>query len=94
MFISDHIPMEKMADIKCTITSEPEEGTRVVLKQATGRGPYFMGDGDVRFHCGNCDFILAKNVSKEQIKHQFYTLERLGMVLQCPSCKEFNELIE
>lgn len=94
MFISDNSQLEKMADIKCVITSEPKEGTRVVLRQTMGRGPYFMGDGDVRFHCGNCDFILAKNVSEEQIKHQFYTIDGLGMVLQCPSCKGFNELIK
>jgi hypothetical protein len=82
-----------MADIKCTITSEPREGTRVVLRQTRGRGAYFMGDGDVRFYCGNCDFILAKNVSEEQIKHQFHTLDGLGIILQCPRCKEFNEMI-
>jgi hypothetical protein len=76
MFISDNSQVEKMADIKCVITSEPKEGTRVVLRQTMGRGPYFMGDGDVRFHCGNCDFILAKNVSEEQIKLKFYTLSQ------------------
>jgi uncharacterized Fe-S cluster-containing MiaB family protein len=73
-----------MVDIKCMITSEPQEGTRVVLKQTSGKGSYFMGDGDVCFLCGNCNSILAKNVSEEQIRHQFHTLDGLGLVLQCP----------
>jgi hypothetical protein len=81
-----------MTEIKCTIISEPEEGTRVVLKQTLGNGAYFMGDGDVRYLCGNCNFMLAKNVSKEQIQHQFHTPNGLGLVLQCPRCMEFNEL--
>ena len=81
-----------MTDIKCVITSEPQESTRIVLKQSSSRGPYFMGDGDVRILCGNCDFILAKNVSEEQIRHQILTPGGLGLVLQCPRCKEFNEL--
>jgi len=51
-----------------------------------------MGDGDVHFLCGNCNFILAKSVSEEQIQHQFHTPDELGLVLQCPRCKEFNEL--
>ncbi len=80
-----------MVDIKCMITSEPQEGTRVVLKQTSGKGTYFMGDGDVCFFCGN--FILAKNVSEEQIQHRFHTPDGLGLVLQCPYCEIFNELI-
>lgn len=82
-----------MADMKCMITPEPQEGTRVVLKQTSGKGTYFMGDGEVSFLCGNCNFILAKNVSEEQIQHQFHTPDGLGFVLQCPYCKKFNELI-
>ena len=82
-----------MVDIKCMITSQPQEGTRVVLKQTSGKGTYFMGDGDVCFLCGNCNFILAKNVSEEQIQHQFHTPDGLGLVLQCPYCEKFNELI-
>jgi phage FluMu protein Com len=81
-----------MTDIKCEITSEPQEATRIVLKQSSSRGPYFMGDGDVCILCANCDFILAKNVSEEQIQHQIHTPDRSGLVLQCPRCKEFNEL--
>jgi len=82
-----------MVDIKCTVTSEPQEGTRVVLKQTSGKGSYFMGDGDVCFLCGNCNSILAKNVSEEQIQHQFHTPDGLGLVLRCPYCEKFNELI-
>ncbi|MDQ6863781.1 MAG: hypothetical protein M3044_08140 [Thermoproteota archaeon] len=69
-----------MVDIKCMITSQPQEGTRVVFKQTSGKGTNFMGDGDVCFLCGNCNFILAKNVSEEQIQHQFHTPDGLGLV--------------
>ena len=88
MFISDYRQRRKVTEIKCMRTSEPKDGTRVVLKQTLGKGTYFMGDG----LCGNCNFILAKNVSEEQIQHQFHTPDELGLVLQCPRCKEFNEL--
>lgn len=92
VFISAYCKRSKMTEIKCMIISEPKEGTRVVLKQTLGKGTYFMGDGDVHFLCGKCNFILAKNVSEEQIQHQFHTPDELGFVLQCPRCKEFNEL--
>ena len=94
MFISDYRQRRKVTEIKCMITSEPKDGTRVVLKQTLGKGTYFLGDGDVHFLCGNCNFILAKNVSEEQIQHQFRTPDGLGLVLQCPFCKKFNELIQ
>jgi len=87
----DPLSFKKMVDRRCMITSEPEEGSRVVFKQTSTKGPYFMGDGDISFLCGNCDFVLARNVTEEQIQHQFHTPDGLGLVLQCPECNGFNE---
>ena len=42
------------------ITSEPQEGTRVVLKQTLGKGTYFMGDGDACFFVVTVILYLLK----------------------------------
>jgi len=61
---------------------------REAVPTSVHEGPYFIGDGDICFLCGNCDFVLARNVG-EQIRSINFT-DGLGLVLQCPGVR-FNE---
>ena len=62
-----------MTDIRCTIIPEPHRDRKVVFRQSTLKTPYIDGDDyeDVQsikimsYLCGNCDFILAKNIHSE-----------------------------
>jgi hypothetical protein len=77
-----------MAEITCRVIPEPNliEG-RVVLKQEpTKKSPYFDDNCPGSHHCGNCNFVLAKNVGKDWIQCKIHTEGELGLVLVCPEC--------
>jgi phage FluMu protein Com len=78
-----------MVDIKCRIIEKP---TRPVINQTTTKVAYFNGNGPDSYLCGNCNFILAKNVTLDQIQMKFRTPDGLGLVVTCPECKSYNEL--
>ena len=89
-----------MTDIKCKIIPEPHHDRKAVFRQSSLKTPYINGDDyeevestKMSYLCGNCDFILAKNIHSDQIAQLLSTNSKgLDIVLQCPGCKEFNEL--
>ena len=81
-----------MHGIKCRVIPKPVEGTRPVLTQSSTKVAYFNGGGFDSYLCGNCNFMLAKNVTIDEIQGKFRTQNGLGLVLQCPQCKSYNEL--
>ncbi|TVP40148.1 hypothetical protein NARC_90054 [Candidatus Nitrosocosmicus arcticus] len=89
-----------MTGIKCKIISEPHQDRKAVFRQSSIKTPYIDGDDyenvqsiKMSYLCGNCDFILAKNIHSDQIAQLLSTNSKgLDIVLQCPECKEFNEL--
>jgi hypothetical protein len=89
-----------MTDIRCKIIPEPHRDRKAVFRQSTLKTPYIDGDDyedvqsiKVSYICGNCNFILAKNIHSDQIVQLLSTNSKgLDIVLQCPECKKFNEL--
>ena len=88
-----------MTDIRCKIIAEPHDH-KAVFRQTSVKSPYFDGDdyedvpsSKVSYLCGECDFILAKNIHSDQIV-QLLKADQIGLsiVLQCPRCEKFNEL--
>ncbi len=71
-----------MVDIKCTVLPKPHPSSAVLDSRAT-IVPYFNGTGPDSYFCGNCNFLVAKNITKGQIQN---------LVVTCPQCKSFNEL--
>lgn len=90
-----------MTDIKCKVIPEPLHDHKTVFRQSSTESPYLNGDdyddgNDVKkmsYLCGNCDFVLAKNIHIDQIT-QLLTPNNKGIeiVLQCPKCGRYNEL--
>ena len=89
-----------MADIKCKIIPEPHHDRKAVFRQSSLKTPYINGDDyeeveskKMSYLCGNCNFVLAKNIHLAQIT-QLLSINNKGLdiVLQCPGCNEFNEL--
>lgn len=63
-----------MVDTKCRVIPEPAEGTRVVFKQTATKVPYFRDSGGSdRYLCGNCSFVLAREVTMDQIQQRIRT---------------------
>jgi phage FluMu protein Com len=73
------------------VIPEPASKSRVVLRKPN-KGPYFNSNQNDSYICGKCDFILARNVSKDYLQTLIHTEGGEGLVLQCPDCKSFNEL--
>ena len=88
-----------MSDIRCKIISEPHDH-KAVFRQTSVKSPYFDGDdyenipsSKLSYLCGNCSFILAKNIHSDHISQLLKNnQEALSIVLQCPQCEKFNEL--
>lgn len=83
-----------MTEIKCKIIPEPHHDRKAVFRQSSLKTPYINGDDyeevespKISYLCGNCNFILAKNIQLLSINSK-----GLDIVLQCPGCNEFNEL--
>jgi hypothetical protein len=88
-----------MTDIRCKIIPEPHDH-KAVFRQTSVKSPYFNGDDyeDVplsknSYLCGECDFILAKNIHSDQIAQLLRADQKgLSIVLQCPQCEKYNEI--
>ena len=46
--------------------------------------PFMMGNGELDYVCGQCNYVIAENVSQGEIS--------TDTAFQCPNCKEFNEV--
>jgi rubrerythrin len=46
--------------------------------------PFMMGNGELDYVCGQCNYVMAENVSQGEIS--------TDTAFQCPNCKEFNEV--
>ena len=89
-----------MTETRCRVIPEPHHKRKAVFRQTSAKTPYFNGDdyedlptSKISYLCGNCDFVLAKNIHSDQIFHLLNTdpMEN-GIILQCPQCQKFNEL--
>jgi len=62
---------------------EPNRLSRSIIR-GTGNQvpPFFTGTGNVNYSCGKCGTLLAEHI---------WSLSISDIVLQCPSCKSFNE---
>lgn len=79
-----------MVDVAMFVIPEPGPGERTVLTrgQLTGtafvdQGPYFVGEEEVNYVCGECSLALAAGLSS--------TGQLETLVLRCPRCGAFNE---
>jgi hypothetical protein len=63
-----------MVDIKCVVIPEPVEGTRAIFIQSTTNVAYFSGKGPDSYMCGNCNFVLVRNVSMDQLQKKIHTV--------------------
>jgi phage FluMu protein Com len=62
---------------------EPDRLSRSVIHGTTNQvPPFFMGTGNVNYSCGKCGTLLAERI---------WSLSISDIVLQCPSCKSFND---
>ncbi len=74
-----------MPQIRCRVIPEPKEGTRHILKKNDNKAePFMMGNGELDYVCGQCNYVIAENVSQGEIS--------TDTAFQCPNCKEFNEV--
>ena len=67
-------PIHIMTDVKCKIIPEPHHDRKAVFRQSSLKTPYINGDDyeevestKMSYLCGNCNFILAKNIHSDQI---------------------------
>ena len=83
-----------MTDISLTVIPEPSSMDRSVFRQDTPGHPYFRGSRTgVNLVCGDCDFVLVKGLSIEDLDARVGTTSGLPIVLLCPNCGSFNELV-
>lgn len=88
-----------MTDIRCKIIPEPHNH-KAVFRQTSVKSPYFNGDdyediasSKISYLCGNCGFVLVKNIHSDQIVQLLNISHKdLNIVFQCPQCEKFNEL--
>lgn len=73
-----------MSDHEMKVIPKPKEGTASVLVQEEkGKHPFFKGDGEDNYLCGECGFILCENIKHGQIT---------AVVLKCPNCGSCNTI--
>ena len=75
------------------ITSEPQEGLEWSSSKHQAKAHISWWTVMSVFFAVTVILYLLKMCSEEQIQHQFHTPDGLGLVLQCPYCEKFNELI-
>lgn len=68
--------------IKLRVIPPPDEGTRTVFR-THDKDALVKGIELESLVCGNCEFILVENV---------LAYSQDDVVLQCPSCKSYNEI--
>lgn len=82
-----------MEEIGCKIVSEPEIKTKTIIGgggggggDAYGKRPLFVGRGfgSRIYSCGNCNLVLADNVSEN--------MGLVNVVLICPEYQSYNKL--
>lgn len=89
-----------MTEMRCRVVPEPHHEYKAVFRQTFVKSPYFDGDDyenvvstKTSYLCGNCEFVLAKNIHSDQILQLLNTTQiENGIVLQCLQCQKFNEL--
>jgi phage FluMu protein Com len=65
------------------LITEPQPLSRSVIHGATNQIlPFFTGMGNIDYSCGKCGILLAERI---------WSLSISDIVLQCPSCKSFND---
>jgi len=70
-------------EIKLNIVPKPLPNTRTVLEFSKDfQGPFFRGEGDIDYICGNCGYVLAEGLKEGQIRN---------IVVHCPKCGMYNE---
>ena len=82
--VDDELNTEfKPKKINLKIIEKPQQNGRVIFLRIESRTlPFFTGDGNMNFHCGQCDDVIAKSIWKHSLSN---------IVILCPQCKTFNE---
>jgi len=67
---------------------EPDSTTIILTKskalpQRMRVQPYHIGNSDSDYVCGNCDYLVLKSVTPEEVRE---------IVYQCPICGAYNTL--
>jgi DNA-binding Lrp family transcriptional regulator len=71
------------------IPYEPEPKARIVLTKSKAlpqrmrEQPFVIGNSDSDYVCGNCDYLVLKSVTSEEVRE---------IVYQCPICGIYNTL--
>lgn len=68
--------------VKLRVIPPPDEGTRTVFR-THDKDALVKGIELESLVCGNCEFVLVENV---------IVYNQGDVVLQCPSCKSYNEI--
>lgn len=68
--------------VKLQVIPPPDEGTRTVFR-THDKDALVKGIELESLVCGNCEFVLVENV---------LAYNQGDVVLQCPSCKSYNEI--
>ncbi len=68
--------------IKLKVIQPPKDGDKVIFK-TNDKDALVKGIELESYVCGNCEFVLAENV---------IPLNYHGIIMQCPSCKAYNDL--
>jgi rubrerythrin len=80
-----------MVDIKCRTIPKPQDGSRPIYRKnnndkgTSEKESLIQGSfgKELDYICGNCGYILAKNVSQGEIS--------VDIVFECPNCQAYNE---
>lgn len=77
---------EETMKIKMKVIRKPKKGSRAILQlqDPTNPFPFFYGEGDTDYVCGNCGFTFCKNVEYGKITN---------IVFRCPKCNKYNEIV-
>lgn len=74
-----------MANVYLVATQdEPDPSKESILAKgdSPNREPFFIGGGDVKLRCGNCKFVLCRDIANAVLVS--------ALVLHCPECGWYN----
>lgn len=79
--------VETVADVVLPVVRTQETGSRPVLGYTSypDLRPFSTGSGDLNLVCGGCGFVLVAGSTS--------TTERPAMLIRCPSCGGYNDLV-